>query len=104
MGLLEGEASSSFLSCEARDEAKREKHDRDAAADALEIAAIEQAFATAIGPEAVSELARINSASYDAFDRTGKKPMASPGYRYNSFSQELVPEKVISPMVEKRSQ
>jgi hypothetical protein len=68
---------------EGSDEATREKYRRDALAEYLEIAAIEQAFATAIGPEAVSELARVKSAKHDAFDPTGRKPMAS----YNWFAE-----------------
>jgi len=95
MDLLDDEARAKFLSCEGKED-KRSEYDRNAHAAALEIAAIEEAFAAAIGPEAVNELGRVKSASYDAFDNTGKRPIAALGYRYNSFSQELEPKKVAS--------
>jgi hypothetical protein len=82
MGLLDEEATCQFLAFEGREE-KREQYSERLPAVSLARMAIEEAFATAIGPEAVSELARVKSAKHDAFDPTGRKPMAS----YNWFDE-----------------
>jgi hypothetical protein len=48
--------------------------------------AIEDAFATAIGDEAVHLLRRVRAANHNAFDRSGKKPMAPDSYYYSPVS------------------
>ena len=48
--------------------------------------AIEDAFAAAIGDEALQLLRRVRAANHVAFDRSGKKPMAADGYYYSPVS------------------
>lgn len=60
--------------------------------------AIEDAFATAIGDEALQLLRRVRAANHVAFDRSGKKPMATDGYYYSPVSfrpyvEELKPKR-----------
>jgi hypothetical protein len=58
---------------------------------------IEDAMAAAIGEEAVAQLKDVRSKNSDAFDRSGKKPMAPIGYHYfptsiRPYVEELVPD------------
>jgi hypothetical protein len=60
---------------------------------------IEDAMAAAVGQEAVKQLEEVRSRLDDAFDHTGKKPMAPVGYHYWStpnskrpYDEELVPD------------
>jgi len=48
--------------------------------------------------EAVAQLKDVRSRKYDAFDRSGKKPMAPTGFHYfptsiQPYVEELVPDK-----------
>jgi hypothetical protein len=65
MEMLETSRTSNFLSMESRDEAAREKHELQAEEEKVQLAAIEDAFAEAIGPEAVEKLRQIRGAEHD---------------------------------------
>jgi hypothetical protein len=98
MGLLESQSRSSFLWLEARDETKRDTYGEEANLERKQYVAIEDGFAAAIGNEAMEELQRVREAPHDAFDRSGRKPMASIGHRYvmvslRPFNEELKPER-----------
>jgi hypothetical protein len=98
MGLLESESTSSFLGREARDETKRDTYGEEAHLEHKQYVAIENAFAAAIGNEAVEELQRTREAPHDAFDRSGKKPIAPAGCSYvpvslRPYDEKLKPQK-----------
>jgi hypothetical protein len=69
--LLESESRSSFLASEATDAKKQQRHGQDARLERKQYLAIEDAFAAAIGNEAIEELKRVREAPHDAFDRFG---------------------------------
>jgi hypothetical protein len=79
---LESASTSGFLSVEAADADRRDKHEELFQLKRKQYRAIEDAFAAAIGNEAIEELQRVRGAPSDAFDRSGKESMASTGYRY----------------------
>jgi hypothetical protein len=96
MGLLESQSTSSFLWLEARDETKRDTYGEEADLERKQYVAIEDAFAAAIGSEAMEELQRAREAPPEAFDRSGKNPMAPVGYKYvlvsrRPYDEELKP-------------
>jgi hypothetical protein len=96
MEMLETSRTSNFLSMESRDEAAREKHGREAEEEKVQLAAIEDAFAEAIGAEAVDKLRELRAKEYDSFSDAGE--LAPDGYRYRNFrhrgvSNEPVPRK-----------
>ena len=95
--LLESESRSSFLSAEATDAKKQERYGQDAWLERKQYLAIEDAFAAAIGNEAIEELKRVREAPHDAFDRLGRKPMAPIGYLYvpvslHPYDEDLKPK------------
>jgi hypothetical protein len=96
MEMLETSRTSNFLSMESPDEAAREKHERQAEEEKVQLVAIEDAFAEAIGSEAVEKLREIRAKEYDSFSDAGE--LAPDGYRYRNFrlrgvSNEPVPRK-----------
>ena len=95
--LLESESRSSFLASEATDAKRQERYGQDARLERKQYLAIEDAFAAAIGNEAIEELKRVREAPHDAFDRSGRKPMASIGYGYvpvslHPYDEDLKPK------------
>jgi len=95
--LLESESRSSFLASEATDAKRQERYGQDARLERKQYLAIEDAFAAAIGNEAIEELKRAREAPHDAFDRSGRKPMASIDYGYvpvsiRPYNEELRPK------------
>jgi hypothetical protein len=97
MYLLESESRSSFLSRETNNANEQERYGQDAWLERKQYVAIEDAFAAAIGNEAIEELQRVREAPHDAFDRSGRKPMASIGYSYvpvslRPYDEELRPK------------
>jgi hypothetical protein len=77
---------------------KRDSHGSEAERSWRTKVAIEDAFATAIGDEALQFLRRVRASNHVAFDRSGRKPMAADGYYYSpvSFSpyvEELKPKR-----------
>jgi hypothetical protein len=72
MEMLETSRTSNFLSLESRDEAAREKHARAAEEEKVQLAAIEDAFAEAIGPEAVEKLRETRARTWDSFSDEGE--------------------------------
>jgi hypothetical protein len=79
-----------FLSLEGSDEAKREKYGQEAHEDGLRAGAIENAFAEAVGPEAVEKLRQIRAKEHDSFSKAGE--LAPDGYRYG-LSRRGEPER-----------
>jgi hypothetical protein len=82
MSLLEEKSTLNFLCAEAENEEKRDRYyeEKDEAAKKIEL--IENGMAAAIGEGAIEQLEHTRSRDYDAFDRSGKKPIAPIGYRY----------------------
>jgi hypothetical protein len=77
---------------------KRDLYGREAEQSWRTKVAIEDAFATAIGDEALQLLRRVRAANHVAFDRSGKKPMATDGYYYSPvsfrpYAEELKPQR-----------
>jgi hypothetical protein len=92
MELLEAKESSSFLSLEGRDEASREKYGRQAEEEKIQLAAIEDAFAEAISPEAVEKLREIRAKEWDSFNDAGE--LAPDGYRYLGFTNGKIEQPI----------
>lgn len=84
MEALRSNSTRNFLSAESDDEAKREKYGREAWEDKMQLTAIEDAFAEAVGPEAVARLGEIRAKEYDSFNDAGE--LAPDGYRYPFFT------------------
>jgi len=80
--LLPRAKTAQLLAMEAADKAKASAYDQEAKVALRSIEIIQNAFAAAISAEAIEELRYIRSRDYDAFDRTGRKPMAPTGHHY----------------------
>jgi len=98
MGLMDERARLSFLALETENEDQRDKYWEEAHAARSKMTVIEDGVAAAIGKEAVAQLQDVRSRKYDAFDHSGKKPMAPVGYHYfptsiRPYVDELVPDK-----------
>lgn len=85
MEALAHHATSSFLAAEAADETKRHKHEKSMDEERRQIVSIEDAFAEAIGPEAVGQLREIRAKKWDNFNDQGD--VAPDGYRYRGFTR-----------------
>jgi hypothetical protein len=95
---LETLKTEAFLSREANRKEKRDLYGGEAEQSWRSKVAIEDAFAAAIGDEATHSLRRVRAANHNAFDRSGKKPMAPDGYYYspvtfNPYVEELKPKR-----------
>lgn len=82
-----------FLSREADSADKASAHSEEADLASKRIDFIQNAFAAAVGSEAIEELQRVREREADAFDRTGTQPIAPIGHRYFPVS--------LNPYVEK---
>src|ERR1700730_2046898 len=89
MYLLEHWKTLAWSSGEADDEKRRDAYGKEAWGELNKIELIENGVAAAIGKEAIEELAYTRSREHSAFDRSGKKPMAPPGYHY--FPNSIAP-------------
>jgi hypothetical protein len=97
MYLLESESKSSFRSFETINVNDKESYEQTAWLERKQYVAIEDAFAAAIGNEAIEELRRVREAQIGAFDRSGRKPMAPIGYLYvpvslHPYDEDLKPK------------
>jgi len=97
MYLLESESKSTFLSFETINANDKESYEQTARLERKQYVAIEDGFAAAIGDEAIQELRRVREAPHDAFDRSGRKPMAPIGYLYvpvslHPYDEDLKPK------------
>ena len=81
MRLLESQSASSLEAGTGKGEDGRRALD-----EYKQCTAIEDAFAAAVGNEAIEELRLVRDAPSGAFDRSGRKPMAPIGYRYAPVS------------------
>jgi hypothetical protein len=98
MGLMDESARLFFLGLETENEKKRDEYWEEEQAARRKMTVIEDGVAAAIGQEAVAQLKDVRSRKYDAFDRSGKKPMAPVGYHYfptsiRPYVEELVQDK-----------
>ena len=84
MEMLETSRTNNFLSVESRDQAARETHGRQAEKEKVQLAAIEDAFAEGIGPEAVEKLREIRARTWDSFSDEGELG-AEGQYRIPSY-------------------
>lgn len=84
--LLPQAKTARFLALETNDEAKASTYDQEAELTSRSIELIQNAFAVAIGADAIEELRDVRNRDVDAFDRTGKRPMAPMGHRYLPIS------------------
>ena len=91
--LLPRASTSRFLALEADGADKASAHAEEADLASRKIDFIQNAFASAVGPEAMEELRQVRERESDAFDRTGTQPMAPAGHHYFPVS--------INPYVEK---
>lgn len=94
--LLPRAQTARFLAAEADDEAKASTYAQRADLASRSIKLIQDAFAAAVGADAVEELRGVRSREPNAFDRTGKRPMAPVGNRYfpvsiNPYIEECRP-------------
>jgi len=90
--LLPQAKTARFLALETNDYAKASAYDQEAESASQSIELIQNAFAAAIGAEAMDELREIRNKDADAFDRSGRRPMAPTGHHYFPVS--------ISPYIE----
>ena len=84
-----------FLALEG-DNDKAALYDQEAEQASRSIELIQNAFAASIGEEAIQELQNVRNRNYDAFDRSGRRPMAPVGHRYfptsiSPYIEELMP-------------
>jgi hypothetical protein len=98
MHLMDRRARLNFLSTETDNEQNRKAYDEEGIEVSRKITLIEDAMAAAIGQEAAAQLEIARSRPHDAFDRSGKKPMAPVGLHYfptsiRPYVEELVPDK-----------
>jgi hypothetical protein len=80
--LLPRAKTARFLAMETDDKAKASAYDQEAELASRSFELIQNAFAAAIGAEAIEALRDVRSREYDAFDRTGRRPMAPMGHHY----------------------
>lgn len=90
MATLSSRETHRFLALEGKHE-KREGYERDAHEESMQLKAIEDAFAEAIGADAVERLRQIRAKKYDDFSYAGE--LAPDGYRYRGFSPRGEPER-----------
>jgi hypothetical protein len=95
--LLEQEDTTRFLSMEVSDEDGRESYEKEQLNEEQRYLMIEDGFAAAVGSEAIEMLKRVRQASHRSFDRSGRKPIAPPGFHYSPVSfrpydEELKPD------------
>ena len=88
MELLEHKSRLSFLGAESPDKKAKDVYDEEWMIARSKVATIENGLAAQIGPAAIEELEKVRSRNYDAFDRSGQKPMAPVGYHYSPVSLE----------------
>lgn len=93
MEALRHRATNRFLSMESTSEQKQAQYARQVQEETMQIMAIEDAFAEAIGPDAVKTLSQIRAKEYDSFSSSGE--LAADGYRYLGYSPRGEPEKPI---------
>lgn len=92
LGLLEASSATRFLTLETDSSFKKEKYEKEYYVMELSYKSIEDGFAFLVGEDAIKELNRVRDANYNAFDRSGSKPMAQNGFIYFPVS--------ISPYIE----
>lgn len=80
-----------YLSLESEDEKQSEKYREDHIAASRKMFAIQDAFAIAIGADAVSELKKVQGMDFISFSRNGE--LASEGFKWDLGRRELVPIK-----------
>jgi hypothetical protein len=80
--LLPRAKSARFLAMELDNTAKASVYEQEAELALRSVEAIQNAFAAAIGTEAIDQLRVVRNRDYDAFDRTGRRPMAPIGHHY----------------------
>ena len=86
-----------FLAMETNEEAKASAYHQETKSALRSIEHIQNAFAAAIGSEATEQLREIRSRDADAFDRSGRRPMAPTGHHYfpvsiSPYSEECQPK------------
>lgn len=84
--LLPRAKTARFLALETDDEAKASTYGQEAELASRSIELIQNAFAAAIGADAIEELRDVRSRDVGAFDRTGQRPMAPMGHHYFPIS------------------
>ena len=84
--LLPRAKTARFLALEIDDEAKASTYDQEAELASRSIELIQNAFAAAIGADAIEELRDVRNRDVNAFDRTGKRPLAPMGHHYFPIS------------------
>jgi hypothetical protein len=99
MYLLEQASTSKFLLLESETDScdRHTSYAEQAWEEKKGYMAIEDAFAAAIGKEAIKELQYVREREHDAFDRSGKKPIAPTEYHYfpvslRPYDEELMPK------------
>jgi len=80
--LLPQAKSARFLALETSNEVKASDYDQEAGSASRSIELIQNAFAAAIGADAIDQLLEIRSRDADAFDRSGRRPIAPIGHHY----------------------
>ncbi|MCX6780913.1 MAG: hypothetical protein NT003_02235 [Candidatus Magasanikbacteria bacterium] len=88
-----------YLSLESQDEKQSEKYREDHIVASRKMFAIQDAFATAIGADAVSELKKVKEMGFMSFSRNGE--LALEGFKWDLGRRELVPIKEMKKTHEK---
>lgn len=95
--LLPKAKSARFLALETSNEVKAADYDQEAGSASRSIELIQNAFAAAIGADAIEQLLEIRSRDADAFERSGRRPIAPIGHHYfpvsiNPYIEEYRPK------------
>lgn len=95
--LLPRVKTAQFLARETNNKAKAATYEQDAESALRSIELIQHAFALAIGAEAMEELREVRGKSPNAFDRSGRRPMAPDGHYYfpvsiSPYKEECLPK------------
>jgi hypothetical protein len=75
-----------LLAREARDQGKSSVYEQRLASTLAAVERIQNAFALAIGEDSLKELQEVRGRDANAFDRSGRKPIAPEGYFYSPIS------------------
>lgn len=90
MSALEDRSTYNFLSLEAEKPEEQDSFREDHINASRKSFAIEEAFAAAVGKEAIDELARIRGLDFSSFDNNGN--LAPDGFKFDIYG-ELCPKK-----------
>lgn len=91
MSTVDDRSTYNYLSLESEDEEESKRYREDHIAASRKMFAVQDAFATAVGPDAVSELKKVREMGLMSFGRHGE--LAPEGFKLDLGRRELIPVK-----------